>query len=166
MFNLTAADFRKAMSCFATGVTVVTVDRGNGEAKGMTANSFASVSLDPLLVLVCVDCRARTHALIGTASHFGVSILAEHQQGAAEFFAAQEPDADGMERLGIRYRHAANGTPLLEDALAGLVCRRLATHPAGDHTIFVAEVEQMDFREGRPLLFYGGRYRSIGEETA
>jgi flavin reductase (DIM6/NTAB) family NADH-FMN oxidoreductase RutF len=166
MDSLTPADFRKVMSRFATGVTVVSVARENGEAKGMTANSFTSVSLEPMLVLVCVDCRARTHPLLEVAGHFGVSILSEHQQAAAEFFAAQDPDPASMARLGIRYRRAKNGTPLVEGALAEMVCRRIAAHPAGDHTIFIGEVEQVDFREGRPLLFYGGRYRSFGEESA
>jgi flavin reductase (DIM6/NTAB) family NADH-FMN oxidoreductase RutF len=165
MVTPSAADFRKVMSRFATGVTVVTVDREKEGPKGMTANSFASVSLEPMLVLVCVDLRARTHALLETASHFGISVLADHQQAAAEFFSAPEPDPASMERLGIHYRRGIHGTPLLEQALAGMVCRRVAMHPAGDHTIFVGEAVEMDWREGQPLLFFGGRYRSMADAS-
>src|SRR5271154_7171825 len=96
-----STDFRRALSRFATGVTVVTVARKDGEPKGMTANAFTSVSLDPALVLVCVDLRARTHNLLKTSRYFGVSVLDEHQQAIAQFFAAQHTDPAKMHALGI-----------------------------------------------------------------
>ncbi|HMD30519.1 MAG TPA: flavin reductase family protein [Candidatus Acidoferrales bacterium] len=159
------ADFRRALSRFATGVTVVTVARGNGEAKGMTANAFTSVSLDPALILVCVDLRARTHSLLKTSRYFGVSVLDEHQQAVAQFFAAQHPDAEKMHALGIRFHPEAKNVPYIEGCLAHLICRRVATRRAGDHTIFIGEVEHLAHREGRPLLFFGGRYHALSGDT-
>jgi flavin reductase (DIM6/NTAB) family NADH-FMN oxidoreductase RutF len=160
-----SAEFRRALSRFATGVTVVTVAQRNGGTKGMTANAFTSVSLDPALILVCVDLRARTHDLLKSARHFGVSVLDESQQGVAEFFAQQHADPAQMPELGIRFRQEANGVPYLEGCLAHLVCRRVAARRAGDHTIFIGEVEHLSCREGRPLLFYGGRYHALPRDA-
>src|ERR1700675_2856598 len=87
--SLSPAEFRKAMGCFATGVTIVTLDL-DGEVHGMTANAFASVSLDPLLLLVCVDRNARTHAHLHTKKRFGVNILAENQRSISEYYARPE----------------------------------------------------------------------------
>ncbi|HKO05340.1 MAG TPA: flavin reductase family protein [Candidatus Acidoferrales bacterium] len=156
-----SAEFRRALSRFATGVTIVTVARKNGETKGMTANSFTSVSLDPALILVCVDLRSRTHALLKSARHFGVSVLDERQQALAEYFAKPDADPAKMPGLGIRIRRDAGGTPFIDGCLAHLVCRRVASRRSGDHTIFIGEVEYMACREGRPLLFYGGRYHGL-----
>ena len=161
-----SAEYRRALSRFATGVTVVTVARRNGEVKGMTANSFTSVSLDPALILVCVDLRARTHALLKSARRFGVSVLDERQQGYAEYFADPHADPARMPGLGIRILRGAGRTPYIEGCLAHLVCRRVAARLAGDHTIFIGEVESMACREGRPLLFYGGRYHGLAGDKA
>ncbi len=161
MSKPTSAEFRRALSRFATGVTVLTVAQADGEPKGMTANAFTSVSLEPPLVLVCVDWRARTHDLLRDAEHFGVSVLDEHQQAVAEYFAAPNGRPESMARLGIGFRRAANGTPFLEGCLAHLICRRVAAHRAGDHTIYIGQAEHLASREGRPLLFFGGRYRGL-----
>ncbi len=160
-----SAEYRRALSRFATGVTVVTVAQKNGGTKGMTANAFTSVSLDPALVLVCVDLRARTHALLKSARRFGVSVLDETQQAFAEYFAQAHADPARIPALGIRFRHEANGVPYIEGCLAHLVCRRVAARRAGDHTIFIGEVEHLSCREGRPLLFYGGRYHSLPRDA-
>jgi flavin reductase (DIM6/NTAB) family NADH-FMN oxidoreductase RutF len=159
-----STDFRRALSRFATGVTIVTVSRKSGEPKGMTANAFTSVSLDPALILVCVDLRARTHNLLKAAPYFGVSVLDESQQAVAQFFAAQHPDPDKMHALGIRFHPEAKRVPYIEGCLAHLICRRVATRRAGDHTIFIGEVEHLAHREGRPLLFYSGRYHALSEK--
>src|ERR1039458_10718276 len=84
--SLSPTEFRKAMGCFATGVTIITLDL-EGEVHGMTANAFASVSLDPLLLLVCVDHSARTHAHMHAKKRFGINILAEHQREISEYYA-------------------------------------------------------------------------------
>src|SRR2546425_4516994 len=89
--NVTQADFRKALGCFATGVTVITVDY-EGTVQGMTANAFSSVSLDPLLVLVCVDQKARTHAHLHARKRFGINVLSEQQRAISEHYA--QPDRD------------------------------------------------------------------------
>ncbi len=154
--------FRKAMGKFATGVTVVTVDRGDGTVHGMTANAFSSVSLDPMLVLVCIDHRSRTLPLIQKQKRFGVNVLGQHQRPVSDYYAKSSQDHETGHRLGIRYAVSKHGTPLIEHALAQLDCKVKSTHVEGDHTIFIGEVEQIAVHEGRPLLFYGGKYHTLG----
>jgi flavin reductase len=165
--TLSAAEFREAMGSFATGVTIITLDL-EGEVHGMTANAFASVSLDPLLVLVCVDHSARTHAHLHAKKRFGVNILAQHQRLISEYYAraSHAGDEHAEEEAGARFDRTALGTPILHGALAYLECRLQSTQEAGDHTIFIAEVEDMVVRQGEPLLFFRGGYRKIGGEVA
>jgi flavin reductase len=155
--------FRQALGQFATGVTVVTVEYEPGKIHGMTANSFASVSLNPPLVLVCVDHRALMLPYLEEQKRFGVSVLKEHQQALAEFFAQPGQNEDVEDRLKIRYRRSPSGIPMLEDTLARLSCRVAGSYVSGDHTIFLGAVETVDVSEGQPLLFFRGRYRQIGE---
>ena len=162
--SLSATEFRRAMGCFATGVTIITVDL-DGEVHGMTANAFASVSLDPLLLLVCVDHNARTHAHLRAKKRFGINILAEHQRLISEYYARplgvhEHAEGDG----GARFDRTPHGTPILRGSLAYLECRLKSTQDAGDHTIFIAEVEDVLVRDGQPLLFFRGKYRHIGDE--
>lgn len=153
------------MGCFATGVTIVTVDL-NGEIHGMTANAFASVSLAPLLVLVCVDRTARTHAHLHAKKRFGVNVLAENQRPISEYYARLESSQERADaEAGARFDRTAHGTPMLHGSLAYLECRLQSTQEAGDHTIFIAEVEDVVVRQGQPLLFFRGKYREIGEEV-
>jgi flavin reductase len=162
--DLTQLEFRKAMGCFATGVTIVTVDL-DGEVHGMTANAFASVSLDPLLLLVCVDRRARTHAHLHARKRFGINILGEQQRAISEYYARPVYSHENAEQeAGARFDRTVQGTPVLHGALAYLECRLTSTQEAGDHTIFIAEVEEVVVRRGDPLLFFCGRYRKIGHE--
>jgi flavin reductase (DIM6/NTAB) family NADH-FMN oxidoreductase RutF len=160
--SVTPAEFRKALGCFATGVTVITVDH-EGEVHGMTANAFTSVSLDPMLVLVCVDHRARTHAHLHARKRFGVNVLAENQRAISEYYAlASQTHQDAEREAGAQFDRTAHGTPVLHGALAYLECRLRTAEDAGDHTIFIAEVEDVVVREGDPLLFFRGKYRAIG----
>ena len=164
--NLTPAEFRQAMGRFATGVTIITLDL-NGEVHGMTANAFASVSLDPLLLLVCVDHSARTHAHLHAKKRFGVNILAEDQRVISEYYARPiSTHEHAEEEAGARFGRTAQGTPILQGALAYLECRLQSTQEAGDHTIFIAEVEDVVVRPGEPLLFFRGTYRTMGEKVA
>jgi len=156
--SITAIEFRKAMGCFATGVTVITVDRGH-EVHGMTANAFTAVSLEPVLVLVCVDHRARTHAHLHARKRFGVNVLSREQQAIADYYARSSETHQHAEDVGARFDRTEHGTPVLEGALAYLECKLRRTETAGDHTIFIAEVEQVKVREGEPLLFFRGSYR-------
>lgn len=151
------------MGCFATGVTVITVDDG-GKVEGMTANAFTSVSLDPILVLVCVSHKARTHAHIHARKRFGINVLSENQRKISEHYALAERDPLAEQAAGARFDRTRHGTPVLHGALAYLECRLQTTHEAGDHTIFIAEVEDVVVREGRPLLYLQGEYRGVGPE--
>lgn len=164
--SVSPLEFRKAMGSFATGVTIVTVDL-DGVVHGMTANAFASVSLNPLLILVCVDHSARTHAHLHAKKRFGINILAADQRAISEYYARVTRTDEGAEaEAGARFDRTALGTPILHGALAYLECRLKSAQDAGDHTIFMAEVEEVVVRQGEPLLFFRGKYRNIGEERA
>jgi flavin reductase (DIM6/NTAB) family NADH-FMN oxidoreductase RutF len=152
------------MGCFATGVTVITV-ANDGKVEGMTANAFTSVSLDPMLVLVCVDQKARTHAHLHARKRFGINVLAEHQRKISEHYAQVDRDPARAEpEAGARFDYTQHGTPVLHGALAYLECRLQHTQEAGDHTIFIAEVEDVVVREGKPLLYFQSQYHAMGSE--
>lgn len=159
--TVTQRQFREAMGRFATGVTIITVALDGGEIHGMTANAFSSVSLDPLLVLVCVHQDARTHGMLHKKKRFGINVLAENQQQLSEYFARAMDRQDPLEAR-ARFTTTRHGTPVLEGALAYLECRLQSATVAGDHTVFIAEVEELMVREGAPLLFFGGKYRKVG----
>ena len=167
--NPTATDFRKAMGAFATGVTIITVDQdGDGEIHGMTANAFTSVSLDPPLILVCVDQRARTHAHLHARKRFGINVLSSGQRAISEYYARSSDGSKSnahqhAEEAGASFERTAHGTPVLQGALAYLECRLRSAQPAGDHTIFIAEVEHVEVREGEPLLYFRSQYRAIDQ---
>jgi flavin reductase (DIM6/NTAB) family NADH-FMN oxidoreductase RutF len=158
---LTATDFRHALGQFATGVTVITAPRAPGHAYGMTANSFASVSLDPFLILVCVDQRSHLLPLLKHDRFFGVNVLKEHQQAVSVYFAQADQTSEAEAKLGIRYRWTQAGIPLLEDTLAQIICRVVASYIAGDHTIFLGEVQTAELFPGEPLLFFRSKYRQL-----
>ena len=163
--SLSPTEFRNAMGGFATGVTIITLDL-EGEVHGMTANAFASVSLDPPLLLVCVDHSARTHAHLHAKKRFGVNILAEDQRVISEYYALPTCSHErAEEEAGARFERTAQGTPILQGALAYLECKLRSAQEAGDHTVFIAEVEDVVLRPGAPLLFFRGKYRKIGGEV-
>ncbi|MGA8429838.1 MAG: flavin reductase family protein [Candidatus Sulfotelmatobacter sp.] len=163
--NLDAADFRRAMGCFATGVTILTLDL-EGEVHGMTANAFASVSLEPLLVLVCVDHRAATHEHLHAKKRFGINVLCESQRAISEYYARPARTHErAEEEAGARFDRTRHGTPMLQGALAYLECRLHSAQDAGDHTIFIAEVEDAVVGDGEPLIFFRGEYRRAGEDV-
>ncbi|MDZ7267040.1 MAG: flavin reductase family protein [candidate division KSB1 bacterium] len=153
-------EFRQVMGRFATGVTIVTT-RAGGIIHGLTANAFCSVSLAPPLVLVCVNKAAQSHDLIRQGGCFAVSILAASQRAAARRFAREELPA--RERFAdLRLRTAITGAPILEECLAWLDCRLVATHEGGDHTIFVGEVVALGQNADLPpLLYFRGSYHTL-----
>jgi flavin reductase len=164
--SLSPNEFRKAIGNFATGVTIITVDL-DGEVHGMTANAVASVSLNPLLVLVCVDHSASTHAHLRARERFGINVLSAEQRPVSEYYARAERGHEQAEReAGARFDRTVHGTPVLNGALAYLECRLRHEQVAGDHTIFIAEVEDVVIHSGEPLLFFQGKYRRIGGEIA
>jgi flavin reductase (DIM6/NTAB) family NADH-FMN oxidoreductase RutF len=157
-------EFRKALGQFSTGVTVVTAEREPGKVQGMTANSFTSVSLDPMLILVCVDQRAKILPVLHKKKRFGISVLKSGQQAISEYFARGVHSAEAEERLAIQFVKTPSGAPVLENALLQLSCSVVASHLTGDHTIFVGEVETAAIDEGEPLLFFRGEYRKIARQ--
>jgi len=161
----TSLDFRRALSQFATGVTIVTVECAPRRVHGMTANSFTSVSLEPPLVSVCVDERAHLLPLIMDRRKFGINVLKEDQQNLSEFFARPEQDQELPEREAAKYQVKFSWTqeeiPLLNNVLCQIACRLHAAHVAGDHTIVVGEVLSAQLYSGNPLIFFRGDYTQL-----
>jgi len=150
-----AALFRHTLAQWPSGVTVVTT-RHEGEPYGMTASSFSSLSLDPPLVMIAVDHRARLHKILPESKRYGVSILG-HDQAALSAHFAGKPQAG----LAIPWSEA-EGLPLLEGAVAQLVCDVTAELPGGDHTIYVGRITHARaWPERAPLLHQAGKYRSL-----
>jgi flavin reductase (DIM6/NTAB) family NADH-FMN oxidoreductase RutF len=153
-------EFRTLLGSFATGVTVITT-HVDGRLHGMTANAVSSVSLEPLLLLVCVDRRAHCHQQVLAAGAFGVNVLTAGQRSLADLFArTQAPEISSLR--GAAYRLSERAIPILDGALAHFECRLAKVHPGGDHDIFVGEVlAGAASHDGDPLLFYRGRYRDL-----
>jgi flavin reductase (DIM6/NTAB) family NADH-FMN oxidoreductase RutF len=149
--------FRSVLGRFASSVTVLSARDATGTDHGMTVSAFSSVSLDPPLVLVCVDRTASIYPTLLQAEHIGISVLNEHQESCSRRFA--EKDADRFDDLEIQ--RGDHGVALLRDAHAHLEGRIVARHEAGDHTIFVASVERAAAFGGRPLLYYRGGYAQL-----
>lgn len=161
------AAFRRALGMFATGVTVVTSVH-DGTLHGMTANAFASVSLDPPLVLVCVGKSAGMHELLPASRRFAVTMLAADQQDMSAFFASPRRPGGGGQFADVRWRPAPmSGCPVLEGGIAFVDCRVAEAHEGGDHSIFLGEVRDLGVLQpdGQPLLYFGGAYRTLQPPT-
>jgi flavin reductase (DIM6/NTAB) family NADH-FMN oxidoreductase RutF len=150
--------YRRIMGNFATGVTVVTAEREPGKVHGMTANSFTSVSLDPLLILVCVDQNAQLLSFLKTQRRFGVNMLRSDQQSLSEHFAKPHPPPEEERQLNVQFEWTDTGIPLLRGVLGRLACNVAAQYMAGDHTIFIGEVESIHEGEWEPLLYHRRHY--------
>jgi 4-nitrophenol 2-monooxygenase / 4-nitrocatechol 4-monooxygenase, reductase component len=150
------AHFRLALSHFASGVTVVTTSR-DGKLFGMTVASFASLSLHPPLVLVCIERSVKTHDAIAAAGKFGVSILSSAQADISTKFASRNDDKFG----GIELVAGETDVPLIAGALTAIECRLYDQLPGGDHSIFIGEVLKIHTTEGEPLLYFRSGYREI-----
>ena len=155
-----AGEYRRVVGHFATGVTVVTT-RHDGGYHAMTANSFTSVSLDPVLVLVAVERRARFHDAVLSSGVFCVNVLAGDQEDMSRWFATRGRPLDAFDQWS--HTVGETGAPLLDGVLAALECRTYATHPGGDHTLVVGEVAALHAPrpEAEPLLYYKGVYRTL-----
>lgn len=152
--------FRSALRKFTSGVTIVTV-AVDGELHGMTASSFASVSLVPPLVLVCLDKTSRTLELVAQTGVFAVNVLRGDQQEASQAFARPGSKPFGS----ISHRRGSNGAPLLDDAIAVLECSTYRVFEAGDHEVVLGEVTATAVSGGDPLVYYDGAYRSLRSTT-
>ena len=146
--------FRTAMGKFATGVTVLTTEI-EGQSYGMTANAFMSVSLDPKLVVISIGHKAKFLDRVRSSSKFAVNILSEEQETYSRIFAGQSEGDVEFEKLA--------GLPVLPNALAQVACEVSAEHVEGDHTLFIGKVIDIHLEDGEPLLFFGGKYRSLAQ---
>ncbi len=155
--GIDSARFRTILGHFATGVTVVTGHGPDGPS-GMAANSFTSVSLDPPLVAFCAAYSSSTWPLIQAGGHYCVNVLSDKQEDVCRRFAAKDTDRF----LGVGWKPAESGCPILDDVLAWIDCAIEAEHAAGDHVIVVGRAIGMDVAaDGRPLLFYRGGYGNL-----
>jgi flavin reductase (DIM6/NTAB) family NADH-FMN oxidoreductase RutF len=152
--------YRRLAGSFASGVTVITTGH-NGIYHGMTASAFASLSLEPLLVLICVEKTAHTYPVLDQSGVFNVNILSASQEGMSRVFASKDsPEAHGL--VGVNYRLGETGAPLLAGTLAFMECRVVGRYDGGDHTIFTGEVLNGGLGDGdEPLIYYRGRYRRL-----
>jgi flavin reductase (DIM6/NTAB) family NADH-FMN oxidoreductase RutF len=155
--SITKEEFRHALGRFASGVTVVTTKDKTGRLHGITVSAFCSVSLEPPLILICIEKSAGSHYALEESDSFVVNILSEDQQHHSDQFASRLADKfDGIEFL-----ETAAGVPILKDALVNLECRLVNSHDNGDHTIFVGEISKSHVADGNPLIYFHGKYRKL-----
>jgi flavin reductase (DIM6/NTAB) family NADH-FMN oxidoreductase RutF/DNA-binding IclR family transcriptional regulator len=152
---------RDAFGSFVTGVTVVTTMGPDGTMAGCTANSFSSVSIDPPLVLWSLARSASSYEIFANSDRFTINVLSEGQRHVSQLFASKGVDKFGQSS----WTPGLGGVPVLDGALCFLECRRYASYPGGDHTIFLGQVENFQRLQSRPLVFGGGRYMTALEES-
>lgn len=150
-------EFRAVLGRFPSGVTVVTTKSADGSDQGMTVSAFCSVSLEPPLVLVCIEKSASAYKALTSAAGFAVNILSANQEQIARRFSII--DIDRFE--GVGFTRSSSGYAILDDVLGVLECRRFALHDGGDHTIILGEVEATRVETGTPLLYYRGGYAQL-----
>jgi flavin reductase (DIM6/NTAB) family NADH-FMN oxidoreductase RutF len=149
--------FRDVFGHFATGVAVIT-SAGPSGAGGMTANAICSLSLDPLLALVCFENRARTLPIVRDAGRFGINVLSAAQERLAGVFASKLPESEKLE--GVAHR-IEQDVPIIEGSIAWAACELRELIPGGDHTIGIGKVVALGLGGGEPLLWYRGQYRAL-----
>jgi len=150
-------ELRNVMGHFATGVTIITTKDIFGKPFGLTANAFSSLSLDPPLVLICVDKKVDCYACFDQSKVFVVNILSEGQDQLSTRFATK-----GIEKFeGVAVRQGTLGVPLLEGAVAHIECTLASAYEGGDHTIYVGEIQSVAASGDRPLLFFKGKYSRL-----
>jgi 3-hydroxy-9,10-secoandrosta-1,3,5(10)-triene-9,17-dione monooxygenase reductase component len=153
--------FREVFGRFATGVAVITSAGADGSG-GMTANSLCSLSLDPLLALVCFENRARTLPIVREAGAFAVNLLASDQEELARVFASKLPEGEKLRNVPHRLEH---GVPIIDGALAWAACELQELLAGGDHTIAIGRVVALGLGRGEPLLWYAGRYHALSDSV-
>lgn len=152
-------EFRAALSRFPSGVTVVTTKDANGVFHGITVSAFCSLSLDPPLVLICIEKSAGSHDALAESKAFVVNILSSTQIGLSEQFASLLPN----KFLGVSHRPGVNDMPVLEGVVASLECSLRQVSDGGDHTIFIGLVENVSTDDGFPLVYSRSTYWTIAE---
>lgn len=152
-----SSEFRRILGHWTTGVAVVATIDAAGEPRGLTANAVASLSLEPALVLACIERSADTHDILSRTGFFAISMLAQDDEAVARRFAA-----DGADKFrGLAWHPERTGAPVLDRALAWVDCHLHSLCDGGDHTIFIGAVVAGDAREGEPLLYYRGGYAGL-----
>jgi flavin reductase (DIM6/NTAB) family NADH-FMN oxidoreductase RutF len=147
-------ELRNVMGNFATGVTIITTKDAAGKPFGLTANAFSSLSLDPPLLLICVDKKVDCYACFDESNVFGVNFLSEGQDALSTRFATK-----GIEKFdGVSYTLGELGVALLDGALAHIECKIASAYDGGDHTIYVGEIQKAAVLGDHPLLFFRGKY--------
>lgn len=150
-------ELRNVMGNFATGVTIITTKDTTGKPFGLTANAFSSLSLDPPLLLICVDKKVDCYACFEESKVFGVNFLSEGQDQLSTRFATK-----GIEKFeGVSYKLGALGVALLDGAVAHLECTLVNAYEGGDHTIYIGEIQTATVLSDRPLLFFRGKYYQL-----
>jgi len=150
-------EFRNLLGRFPSGVTVVTTTGPDGSDQGMTVSAFCSVSLEPSLILICIEKTASVYQALTASSGFVVNVLSANQEQLARRFSII--DIDRFE--GVGYSRSSKGFAILDDVLGVIECTRVSSHEAGDHTIIVGEVEGGRAENGKPLLYYRGGYAQL-----
>jgi flavin reductase (DIM6/NTAB) family NADH-FMN oxidoreductase RutF len=153
-------DFRNALSRFGSGVTVVTTRDASGRFHGITVSAFCAVSLDPPLVLICIEQVTGSHKALMDSGYFAVNVLEAAQQHLSERFASQVED----KFEGVGFSVTENALPILDNCLVSLECKTKEFYGGGDHTVFIGEVEHSTVGDGDPLVYYKGDYRTIAKK--
>ena len=160
VLRVSSDEFRRASGRFATGITIATVRDSEGQPHGLTVNSFTSVSLEPPLVSICLGHAVKLIDRFREATHYGINMLADSQKNLSVQFAMR-----GHDRFeGVDWAPGPHGAPLIAGVLAALECRIVERIPAGDHDIFLAELETAQITDGQPLIYFASEYRQLGNE--
>jgi flavin reductase (DIM6/NTAB) family NADH-FMN oxidoreductase RutF len=155
-----AEQFKRALSQWVTGVTIVTARAGD-HIHGMTVSAFTEVSLEPPLVLVCADRKSNTHPVIAAGEVFAVNILARDQAPLSNRFASKQDEDKRFD--GLAFETGATGAPLIAGTVANLDCRLVAAHAHGDHVVYVGEVVDLRLNDKEPLLYHSGSYGTFAK---
>ena len=154
---LDAREIRNVMGHFATGVTVITTKDKAGKPFGLTVNSFTSLSLNPPLVVVCIDTTVDCYSCFDESKVFAVNVLSENQEELSRRFATK-----GIEKFeGIKWHMGESGSPLLDGVIGSVECKVVHSYEGGDHTIFLGEILTATAKGDRPLLFFKGKYTRL-----
>jgi flavin reductase (DIM6/NTAB) family NADH-FMN oxidoreductase RutF len=152
-----SALFRRVCGRFATGITVITTKDAEGRPHGVTISAFCSLSLEPRLVMVCIDLRSGVLGHFLESTHFGINVLAEDQEHHSRRFASTSESRFH----GVEWHEAESGAPLLDGALAHIECSTTRWFEAGDHVVLIGEVLRAGCREGKPLVYFGSKYAAL-----
>lgn len=150
-------EFRHALGKFASGVTVVTTRAADGHLHGLTVSAFCSVSLNPPMILVCIQKTTGSYHAFQESGAFVVNVLSDSQTEVSNHFASHLEDKFS----GIEYENGIENIPVLRNCLVNLECRLVNSYDGGDHTIFVGEIEKAHIQEGNPLAYFHGNYRKV-----